>query len=466
MEESRRSSIWQGLRRLRGKFVMVSPVDVVAVTGIRSGILKLEPVIRELDKRKVRVSIVDINEHKGWFDKGVFYMSSDIPEPFFDIKVSDGDGWVLECEEKIRMVLEEEGPDLTLVCGSSKTAFASGLACAKLGIPMGHIESGYRTYDIRTEAEFRRQSVDRLSTLLFAPTRTAYQNLLLERTTTQRPFLTGSTLLDSFNTHARDQRRHSEILRELDLRPDSYILFAVSSGQHMTPDALQMILQIVRALGRLVVLPTDEEMKRCIRSYGVYPAYISEENLVTTETMVHSDFLSILSSAACVLTDSLSVAEEAVYAGCPTILIGERPGSAELSEASRFTVCRLHADPICETVDELLRTPRPPERGDVLEAFGSGRAGERIAKHLVSFGTKLRHEPPGPFEDLEFYTLLQNFEGLGPVEIQSMIDELDCRLVRCYDSGGGETTIKDHNLSSILAKGTRREISMLADRLA
>jgi len=129
-------------------------------------------------------------------------------------------------------------------------------------------------------------------------------------------------------------------------------------------------------------------------------------------------------------------------------------------------VCRLHTDPICETVDELLKTSRLPGRGDFLEAFGSGRAGERIAKHLVSFGKKVRHEPPGPFEDLEFYTLLQDFEGLGPVEIQSMIDELDCRLVRCYDNGGGEVTIKDHNLSSILAKGTRREISMLAERLA
>ncbi len=96
--------------------------------------------------------------------------------------------------QKLKAVLEEEGPDVVLVHGDTTTSFAAALACFYLQIPVGHVEAGLRTYDIYSPwpEEFNRQAVDIVSEYYFAPTEASNKNLLDEGKCAEKIWVTGT----------------------------------------------------------------------------------------------------------------------------------------------------------------------------------------------------------------------------------------------------------------------------------
>ena len=61
--------------------------------------------------------------------------------------------------DKIQPVLEQEQPDIVLVHGDTTTTFATALAAFYMGIKVGHVEAGLRTYNLQSPypEEFNRQ---------------------------------------------------------------------------------------------------------------------------------------------------------------------------------------------------------------------------------------------------------------------------------------------------------------------
>ena len=108
---------------------------------------------------------------------------------------------------RIKDVLEQENPDVVLVHGDTTTSFAAALASFYLKIPVGHIEAGLRTYDIRSPwpEEYNRQAVDIISDWYFAPTDRSKDNLLSEGKPIEKVWVTGNTGIDALRTTVREE---------------------------------------------------------------------------------------------------------------------------------------------------------------------------------------------------------------------------------------------------------------------
>ena len=102
----------------------------------------------------------------------------------------------------MKSVLDEVKPDIVLVHGDTSTTFITSLACFYLQIPVGHVEAGLRTYNLKSPypEEFNRQAVGIIADYHFAPTNKARQNLLKEGKREESIFVTGNTAIDALKT--------------------------------------------------------------------------------------------------------------------------------------------------------------------------------------------------------------------------------------------------------------------------
>lgn len=90
-------------------------------------------------------------------------------------------------------------PAFVLVHGDTTTTFAASLAAFYCGVPVGHVEAGLRTSDLRRPfpEEANRRLTDLLATHYYCPTHGAAVNLLANRDYRGEIFVTGNTALDS-----------------------------------------------------------------------------------------------------------------------------------------------------------------------------------------------------------------------------------------------------------------------------
>jgi len=99
----------------------------------------------------------------------------------------------------IKLVLQTENPHIVLVHGDTTTSMAAAMAAFYLDIPVGHVEAGLRTHNIRSPfpEELNRQITSKIATFHFAPTMTSRQNLLNEKVLDSQIYVTGNTGIDA-----------------------------------------------------------------------------------------------------------------------------------------------------------------------------------------------------------------------------------------------------------------------------
>ncbi len=117
----------------------------------------------------------------------------------------------------------EEKPSAVLVQGDTNTVLAGALAAVKLGIKVGHVEAGLRSYDRRMPEEINRVLADHSSDYLFAPTEKARKILLGEGIPENRIFVTGNTIVDAVHQNLKIANER-KTLEELGIEPKGYFL--------------------------------------------------------------------------------------------------------------------------------------------------------------------------------------------------------------------------------------------------
>jgi len=281
--------------------------------------------------------------------------------------------------ERLPPLLEELGPDVLLVQGDTTTALAAALAAYHLGLPVGHVEAGLRTYDHAHPfpEEGNRQLVDRLCRWCFAPTEAARANLLAERIDPAAVHVTGNTAVDAvlwaLERAGRSEERDPYLLVTLHRResfgdPLKALIGAVADFLAAEPEAMAL----------WPVHPNPNV------SRAVEEAFAGSDRVRLTAPLGYLDFARALAGCRLVLTDSGGVQEEGPSLG-KTVLVArettERPealaeGKNRLVGRDRGAVARALAEAWRE---EPYRGPLPAPN-----PYGDGRAGERIAEILAT----------------------------------------------------------------------------------
>src|SRR6056297_3471329 len=97
----------------------------------------------------------------------------------------------------IEDVCFKEKPDYILVYGDTNATLAGALVGSKLKIPVAHVEAGLRQEPKDMPEETNRVLTDRISSLLFCPSKLAVENLTKENIK-EGVYFTGDVMYDLF----------------------------------------------------------------------------------------------------------------------------------------------------------------------------------------------------------------------------------------------------------------------------
>src|SRR3989475_9747700 len=186
-------------------------MKICVVVGTRPEIVKMAPIIHELKNRHLDFSLVHTGQHYDHDLSQVFFEELDLPPA--DVNLETGSGSQAEQTATALVRLESTfrkiSPDLVLVEGDTNTVLAGALAAAKLGIDVGHVEAGLRSYDLRMPEEHNRRLTDQLSSYLFAPT--SHAAYTLQQESCWHAFLTGNTVIDACIRYGKKAQEFSSI---------------------------------------------------------------------------------------------------------------------------------------------------------------------------------------------------------------------------------------------------------------
>jgi len=312
-------------------------MKAAVIFGTRPEAIKLAPVVKELQKRRIDTCVITTAQHREMLDRmlAVFGIT---PDHDLDVMRADQDLFHITSAvlEKIKPVLAREKPDVVLVQGDTTTTFAASLAAFYLKIPVGHVEAGLRTWDMMNPwpEELNRQLTSRITTHHFPPTEWASKNLIAEGVKAGSIHVTGNTVIDALMMIVDPKHQFaSPPLSTIDFDKRKIILLT----SHRRENFGAPMEGVFGACRTLIADHTDIEL--------VYPVHPNPnvreaakrilgglERVHLIEPLDYQVFIQLMNKSYFILTDSGGVQEEAPSLGKPVLVLRrttERPEAIE-----------------------------------------------------------------------------------------------------------------------------------------
>ncbi len=363
---------------------------IMLVMGTRPETIKMAPVYHAF-KRQGRCEIIvcSSGQHREILDQMMAFFELPVHEELNIMKPGQDlfditSGVLLGMRE----VLTRLKPDMVLVQGDTTTVMATSLAAFYLNIPVGHVEAGLRTWNLRNPfpEEMNRWVADTVSTLHFAPTELSREAMLTCGIREDGIVVTGNTVIDALQyalrklearpfealdltamprkllltTHRRESfgepiRNTFAAVRQLEAKyPDVHVIYPA----HPNPNVQEAVNECLSDLERVHVLPPQS-----------YP-----------------EFVKLMRDCDIVLTDSGGVQEEAPSLGKPVLVLRE---TTERPEGVDGGTARLIGTDTQRIIDE---TSALLDNAEVYDAmarainpYGDGMAAQRIVTAVVEY---------------------------------------------------------------------------------
>lgn len=356
---------------------------IISIVGARPNFPKLASVARALARHGgVEHVIVHTGQHYDPEMSGDFFRDLALPEPDYNLEIGSGSHAFQVATTMLRFepLCVDLHPDVVLVYGDVNSTVAAALVAAKLGIKVGHVEAGFRSFDWSMPEEINRVVTDRLSDLLFAPYRDTVEHLRSEGIPAPRVHLVGDIMIDSL-VSCLPAARARGAARRLGVDANDHVVVTLHrAGNVDDRETLRQLLDALVDLGReeTILFPVHPRTRARMQAMDWSPPATSGLRLL--DPLAYLDLLSLLTSAKLVVTDSGGLQAETSYLGVPCLTVRpntERPvtctsGTNQLVESRR--------DALTAAARAALRLGR--REGVRLEGW-DGRAAERIAAVLV-----------------------------------------------------------------------------------
>jgi len=354
---------------------------VAHVVGARPNYMKVAPVYAALERSgRVDQRLVHTGQHYDRLVNDVFFNELPLPEPHVQLAVGSGNHGeqTAKALDGLERVFLDLRPDVVLVPGDVNSTLAAALAAVKLQIPVCHLESGLRSFDWAMPEEHNRRLTDHVSSLLLTHCEDARENLAAEGIDDGRVAFVGNTMIDSLMASLPGALERAAYAR-LGLKPRGYLL--VTLHRPALVDQADLLARTVAAIAELgaripVVFPVHPRTRDRMFQLGLSP----DGGVHLVDPQPYSDFVSLMASAAGVVTDSGGVQEETTVLGVPCFTL--RDSTERPVTISHGTNTLLGLEPERLTTIPDLLGDRHVAR---IPALWDGRAGERAAVALERF---------------------------------------------------------------------------------
>jgi len=308
---------------------------IITVIGARPQFIKAAPVSKViLGQPDLCEVMVHTGQHYDFGMSNVFFDELEIPESVYNLEVGSNSHAIQtgEIMKRLEEVLIKEKPDLLLIYGDTNSTLAGALTAAKLHIPVAHVEAGLRSFNNKMPEEINRIVADRLSSLLFAPTKTAMNNLGNEGIT-EGVYKTGDVMYDVAQQFISRAKEKSRILVNLDIGPKEYILVTIHRAENTDDKA--RLTNIFTAFNKIaedipLVLPIHPRTRKMLREYQL-------ENQLDSVKLIDPvgflDMINLEHNAKLIVTDSGGVQKEAYFHKTPCVTLRDETEWVETVEA-------------------------------------------------------------------------------------------------------------------------------------
>ncbi len=288
--------------------------------------MKAAPLMREFASRdNIEARLVHTGQHYDENMSKIFFEDLELPEP--DIYLGIGSGSHAEQTARVMVEFEkvvlEDRPDVIIVVGDVNSTIACSIVGSKLWIPVAHVESGLRSFDLAMPEEINRMVTDILSRFCFTTSPEAETNLKKEGVGEERIFFVGNIMIDSLMNFV-DKADGSHILERLGLVEKGYMLVTLHRPSNVDdPDELRELFSMLSRLAERmpVVLPIHPRTRKMLESAD--PPIALSEHINLIDPVGYLEFVGMMKSAGIVVTDSGGIQEETTVLGVPCVTVRE-----------------------------------------------------------------------------------------------------------------------------------------------
>lgn len=308
-------------------------MKILHVVGARPNFMKAAPVMSALDGAFDQ-TLVHTGQHYDPRMSDIFFRELGLPEP--DVNLGVGSGTHAAQTAQIMIALERlllaNRPDLVMVYGDVNSTVATALVCAKVTIPLAHVEAGLRSGDRTMPEEINRLVTDQLSDLLFTPSTDGDDNLRAEGIAAEKIHFVGNVMID---TLVRLLPEAEERAASGGFRPAGARYGLVTLHRPSNVDASCRLGSVLETLSDIsqhipLLFPVHPRTRERIDSSG-FARRAPQLELI--DPVGYLDFLALQNGAHLVITDSGGIQEETTYLGVPCLTVRpstERPVTVEM----------------------------------------------------------------------------------------------------------------------------------------
>ncbi|MCD6381067.1 MAG: UDP-N-acetylglucosamine 2-epimerase (non-hydrolyzing) [Candidatus Odinarchaeota archaeon] len=354
---------------------------LLVITGTRPEIIKMAPIIRELNRLGIEYTYIHTGQHYDYELSLKFIEDLNLPMPDIKFKLENREpaAQMGEMMLKLGRALNSERDSTMLAQGDTNSMAAAVLVGIKSKLRVGHVEAGLRSHDWRMPEEHNRILADHLSDILFAPTSKAKENLLKENVH-GTIYVTGNTVIDATLQHIGLADKMSNITDELKF--DDFILVTAHRAENVDdPRTLKDFVEVFLEAPLPVVYPIHPRTKKNLREFGLWDKLSMSDNVQILPPLGYFDFLKLMKSCRLIVTDSGGIQEEATAPPIrkPVIVMRKSTERPEAVEAGFAKVVGTKKEDILKGIEEFIESPPNLDRPS---PFGDGKAGSRIVRIL------------------------------------------------------------------------------------
>lgn len=347
---------------------------ILSVVGARPEFIQAMPISHAISPLHEEI-LVHTGQHYDYKMSQKFFDELDIPVPDYNLGVGSASQSRQTAEIMVQLeeVVMQEKPDFLIMRGDTNSSMAAALVAAKSGVPFAHIEAGERSFNRSMPEELNRLVADRLADLHFCVSDLAVDNLRNEGIV-DTVHCVGDVMLDALQYALPAARSKSDILSQLDIKPQEYSLVTIHRAANTdNPERLKQIIRALNATLETVIMPIHPRTKLALSSIKIN----LNDNIHIIEPVGYFDMLALEENARLIATDSGGVQREAYYLGIPCLTLRDETEWTATVETGWNKLVGANRKMILDNwFDFEVPADHPP-------IYGVGKASQKIAQTLT-----------------------------------------------------------------------------------
>ncbi len=366
-------------------------LKMALVVGARPNFMKISPLIKAIKQHNQSLKtglphishiLVHTGQHYDIEMSQSFFRDLGIPDPDMNLEVGSSSHAVQTANIMVKFenLCLEERPDWVIVVGDVNSTMAAALVAAKLGIKIGHVEAGLRSFDRSMPEEINRVVTDSLADLLFTPSEDGDENLLREGIAREKIKRVGNIMIDTLAANLEKARERKPYER-LGLKKEDYMFVTLHRPSNVDDKlSLSSIMDHLNLLSKKipVIFPMHPRTRKNLEQFGLDPQGDGAKEMIICNPIGYHDTIGLVDKARFVLTDSGGLQEETTFLNIPCLTL--RPNTERPVTITQGTNRLTSLEKLGEDMNRLLNGRQ--KKGSIPKLW-DGHTAERIIEILA-----------------------------------------------------------------------------------